>query len=207
MGWTPLAAAMAQAEAVLQKSSTPGEQVIYLVSDGEEACGGDPVGTARRINAGPTRAIVDIIGFGVPSKEAEALQSVAKAGGGAFVHVRTKRAFDETMAIVRDSNRVAGNAVRASDAISANAVNTSDTATRASTCISNIIADESNRMSNDLAARAGRGEQVPYMSGALALLRARHQGLQARVKAFAERLETAEHNAQATINKASEVAK
>jgi len=40
------------------------------------------------------------------------------------VDVQTKQAFDETMALVCESNRLAGNAVRASNATSANAVNT-----------------------------------------------------------------------------------
>ena len=39
---------------------TPGEQVIYVVSDGEETCGGDPVAVARRINSGRTRAVVNV---------------------------------------------------------------------------------------------------------------------------------------------------
>jgi len=82
VGWTPLAAGLDRARSLLQASGTEGEQVIYVVSDGEETCGGDPVAVARRLNQGPTRAIVNIIGFGLPSREAAALKSVADAGGG-----------------------------------------------------------------------------------------------------------------------------
>ncbi|RYD89209.1 MAG: VWA domain-containing protein, partial [Sphingomonadales bacterium] len=75
VGWTPLAAALSRGQELLTPSDVRGEQLIYVVSDGEETCGGDPVGVARRINGGATRAIVNIIGFGLPSREAAALQA------------------------------------------------------------------------------------------------------------------------------------
>jgi Ca-activated chloride channel family protein len=75
VGWTPLAAGLDRAE------------VIYVVSDGEETCGGDPVAVARRINSGRTRAIVNVIGFNLPSGEAAKLTAVARAGGGGFVNL------------------------------------------------------------------------------------------------------------------------
>lgn len=113
VGWTPLAAALSRAQQLLKPSDVRGEQLIYVVSDGEETCGGDPVGIARRINGGATRAIVNIIGFGLPSREAAALQAVASAGGGSFVDLQTEQAVDRTLAAVRDSNRRATNMVRA----------------------------------------------------------------------------------------------
>jgi len=142
VGWTPLAAAFEQARTMLQDSSAVGEQVIYVVSDGEETCGGDPVTAARQAHQGATRAIVNIVGFGLPSKEAAALQSVASAGGGAFVDVHTGQAFDETMAAVREANRRAGNELRASNAASSNAVDTAQAVSQARLCISDIISDE-----------------------------------------------------------------
>jgi len=206
VGWTPLAAAIEQARTMLQSSSAVGEQVIYVVSDGEETCGGDPVETARRAHHGQTRAIVNIVGFGLPAKEAAALQSVAMAGGGTFVDVHTKQTFDEAMAAVREANRRAGNEVRASNAASSNAVDTAAAISRANLCISDIVSDESNRMSNDLTARASRGEPVPYMREALSLLQTRHKELNARVKAFSERLSTAERDARMRMNKAKDAA-
>nr|WP_281351968.1 VWA domain-containing protein [Microvirga makkahensis] len=116
VGWPPLAAAIEQAQAMLQNSSSSGEQIIYGISDGEETFGGDPVEIARRVNQGQTRAIVNIIGFGLPPKEAASLKSVANAGGGTFVDAHTNRAFNEAMGVVRESNRRAGNAVRPGEA-------------------------------------------------------------------------------------------
>lgn len=142
--WTLLARAMSVADRELAQALNPGEQVIYVVSDGEEACGGDPFAAARRINKGTARAIVNIIGFGLSHNEATSLQTVA--GAGTFVNLETKRDFDKTVAAVKESIRLAGNEVRASNAISANAVTTASVISKASLCISNIISSESNRV-------------------------------------------------------------
>lgn len=187
-GWTPLAAGLERAQALLDTGAKPGEQVIYVVSDGEETCGGDPVAVARRINGGNTRAVVNIIGFGLPSKEAAALKAVADAGGGGFVNVQSRADYDRTIAMVRESNRRSANAVHTSNAISHNAVNTSNVASDASLCISDLVDGESKRMSDDLSARWKRGEKVPFSSEALRLARERHRALLDRAMAFSKKL-------------------
>jgi Ca-activated chloride channel homolog len=204
VGWTPLAAALSRAQQLLKPSDVRGEQLIYVVSDGEETCGGDPVGIARRINGGATRAIVNIIGFGLPSREAAALQAVASAGGGSFVDLQTEQAVDRTLAAVRESNRRATNMVRASDAASGNAVRTSDVASDAALCVSNIVSKESLRLSNDLSTRARQGQYPPFATEALALMQQRHTDLQHREAAFTKRLMDDERKAGAEIDRASE---
>nr|WP_306670081.1 VWA domain-containing protein [Sphingomonas sp. R-74633] len=203
VGWTPLAAGLARAEALLAASSTPGEQVIYVVSDGEETCGGDPVAVARRINSGKTRAIVNIIGFGLPSSEAAALKSVSDAGGGSFVNVNTRADYDRTLATLRESNRQSGNSLRQSNAVSGNALRTSNALSSAALCISNIDSSESLRMSNDLSARGLRGESPPFERTALKLLKARHDAMQARLKRYEARLQGDETHARDTIDAAA----
>lgn len=203
VGWTPLAAALSRGQAMLERSETPGEQLIYVVSDGEETCGGDPVDVARRINGGPTRAIVNIIGFGLPSREAAALQAVASAGGGRFTNLQTEAAIDRTLAEVRESNRRATNMVRASNAASGNAVRTSDAASDASNCISNIISKEALRMSDDLKTRGLEGRYPPFASEALALMQQRHAELMRRDSAFSKRLMSDERKARDEIDRAS----
>ncbi|MET0272197.1 MAG: VWA domain-containing protein [Phenylobacterium sp.] len=188
IGWTPLAAGLESAQSLLAAGAKPGEQVIYVVSDGQETCGGDPVAVARRINGGATRAVVNIIGFGLPSKEAAALKAVADAGGGGFVNVLTRGDYDRTLEMVRESNRHATNAVRTSDAVSHNAVRTSDVIDHASRCISDLADGEAKRMSDDLSARWKRGEKTPFSGEALTLQRQRHRALLDRQMAFSKRL-------------------
>ena len=187
-GWTPLAAGLERAQSLLGTATRPGEQVIYVVSDGEETCGGDPVAVARRINGGKTRAVVNIIGFGLPTTAAAALKAVADAGGGGFVNVSTRADYDRTIEMVRESNRRAANEVRKSDAIAHNAVNSSDVSARASLCISDLLDGESKRMSDDLSARWKRGEKVPFAGEASKLQQQRHRALLDRGMAFSKQL-------------------
>lgn len=202
IGWTPLAAGLERAQALLDTAAKPGEQVIYVVSDGEETCGGDPVAVARRINGGNTRAVVNIIGFGLPSREAAALKAVADAGGGSFVNVQTRADYDRTVEMVRESNRRSANAVRTSNAISRNAVNTSNMASDASLCISDLVEGENKRMSDDLSARWKRGEKVPFSTEALRLAGERHRALLDRAMAFSKKLGSDEDAARREMDAA-----
>ena len=60
------------------------ENIIYVVSDGIETCGGDPVKAAQAAAISGYRAIVNIIGFDVDNAGQRALKKVAKAGGGKY---------------------------------------------------------------------------------------------------------------------------
>jgi Ca-activated chloride channel family protein len=203
VGWTPLAAGLAKAEALLASSSTEGEQVIYIVSDGEETCGGDPVAIARRINSGKTRAIVNIIGFGLPTSEAAALKAVSDAGGGSFVNVNSRAEYDRTLAKLHEANRQFGNALRQKNAVFGNGLRTSNAIHGAQQCLRNIVHGESLRMKNDLFARGQRGEALPFDRTAQALLKERHDALQVRLKRYQARLQGNESHARDTIDAAA----
>jgi Ca-activated chloride channel family protein len=207
VGWTPLAAGLDRAAALLTASSTPGEQIIYVVSDGEETCGGDPVAAARRINGGRTRAIVNVIGFNLPSSEAAKLTAVARAGGGAFVNVSSEAELDRFTAQVRESLRETDNAVATSLATTDNDVATSIAITDADTCISILATDEDVAMTGDLTDREVAGQPVPFKEEAKALLKARHDALRARVEAYRARLTGAEAAAQQRIDAAADAAR
>jgi|GEM_PF-3147715 len=207
IGWTPLAAGLERAQSLLGGGAKPGEQVIYVVSDGEETCGGDPVAVARRINSGDTRAVVNIIGFGLPSKAAAALKAVSDAGGGGFVNVSTRADYDWTLEMVRESNRRAANEIRASDATSHNAIRTSDEIDRAARCVSDLVDGESKRMSDDLSARWARGEKTPFGHEALRLQHQRHRTLLDRQMAFSRRLSGEADAARDQMNAATKAAR
>ncbi|WP_245891700.1 vWA domain-containing protein [Planifilum fimeticola] len=89
-GWTPLAAAIEQAKDDLS-GETGGnvENIIYVVSDGIETCGGDPVKAAKELHDSEIQAIVNIIGFDVDNAGQRALKKVAEAGGGKYTTVNT----------------------------------------------------------------------------------------------------------------------
>lgn len=83
-GWTPIAAAL-QAAASDFPAGPGGNNVVYLVSDGEETCGGDPSAAARALRASGIAVTVNVIGFGVDAKAAAQLRPIAEAGGGEYL--------------------------------------------------------------------------------------------------------------------------
>jgi Ca-activated chloride channel family protein len=207
VGWTPLAAGLDRAEALLSASSTPGEQIIYVVSDGEETCGGDPVAAARRINAGRTRAIVNVIGFNLPAGEAAKLAVVARGGGGGFVNLSSEAELARFDAQVRESIRQTDNQVATSIATTDNKVATSIAITDAETCTSNLVTDEKVAMSLDLTHREVAGKPVPFRESAEALLKARHAAMRSQFEAYRARLSAAEAGAKKGIGGAADAAR
>lgn len=142
-GWTPLAAAISKAGESFTAVSGEGEQVVFVVSDGRETCGGDPVAAAQELRDSDVKAIVNVIGFDVPDDDRMALEAVADAGGGAFT-----QADDATE--LRDRLRVYSTNLReGSDYEAEAAVVASDNdsiaenaKSDAHSCIANAIADE-----------------------------------------------------------------
>ncbi|MFO1442099.1 VWA domain-containing protein [Bacillus sp. Bva_UNVM-123] len=95
-GWTPLAQAIIEAEQDL--APYKGEHhrnIIYLVSDGIETCGGNPVAAAKSLKDSEISPIVNIIGFAVSGKDQQQLKDVAAAAGGTYVDVRNLEQMNE----------------------------------------------------------------------------------------------------------------
>src|SRR5690606_18720606 len=57
---------------------------VYVVTDGIETCGGDPVAAAEAPSAPDRRPLVDVIGPQTGDADHAALAAIAEAGGGAF---------------------------------------------------------------------------------------------------------------------------
>ncbi|MGI9049955.1 MAG: vWA domain-containing protein [Rubrobacteraceae bacterium] len=84
-GWTPVADSLKKARddfSGLDPSTN--SNFVYLVSDGVETCGGDPVSAARSLAANDIQAEVNIIGFDVNPQATRQLQQAAKSGGGEY---------------------------------------------------------------------------------------------------------------------------
>ncbi len=200
VGWTPLAAGLERAQALLDASTVPGEQVIYVVSDGLETCGGDPVAMAQRIASGGTRAVVNIVGFGLPATDVAALQAVAGAGGGRFVNITDDAAFRASMAGYRDANRRMMNRVRAGNARADNYIATGAAITKAEMCVGDIIHGEERAVSAGLTSYAQRGQTPPAPRHVVfAVLKERHDALAAQREAYAARLRGARDRVNAAV--------
>ncbi|WP_153731007.1 vWA domain-containing protein [Sporosarcina obsidiansis] len=97
-GWTPLAGAMEKARTYLSTYDREKfRNIVYVVSDGVETCGGDPIAAAKQLNASQIEAKVNIIGFDVDDEGQNQLKQVAEAGGGQYATVRNQAEFEEVL--------------------------------------------------------------------------------------------------------------
>ncbi|MFC6422598.1 VWA domain-containing protein [Ornithinimicrobium tianjinense] len=82
VGYTPLATAIGDARADIPAEAT--DSIVYVVTDGLETCGGDPVAAARALAGTEVRPVVNVIGFRTGDADQAALAAIAGAGGGEF---------------------------------------------------------------------------------------------------------------------------
>ncbi len=80
-GQTPLALSLRAAASDLREG---GGGVLLLISDGIESCGGDPVAVAAELRAGGIPIRIHAVGLGVDAQAADALSTLASAGGGDY---------------------------------------------------------------------------------------------------------------------------
>ncbi|QQZ10111.1 VWA domain-containing protein [Heyndrickxia vini] len=88
-GWTPIGLALNKVKEDIPKNTD--EVVVYVVSDGIETCGGNPVKAAKALVSADIETVVNIIGFDVDNKGQKLLKNVATAGNGEFTYVNTER--------------------------------------------------------------------------------------------------------------------
>lgn len=100
VGYTPLATAIEDAEDDIPEDAT--DAVMYVVSDGIETCGGDPVQAATTVAESGINPIINVIGFHVDNADQAALREIAEAGGGTFT---TADSSDELTAYWREEHQ------------------------------------------------------------------------------------------------------
>ncbi len=97
-GWTPLAKGIRDARKDLQEHAGEGVQnIVYVVSDGEETCGGDPVKEAKELHNSDMKAIINVIGFDVSNREQRALKEVAREGGGSYKSANSAKELEDQL--------------------------------------------------------------------------------------------------------------
>ena len=89
-GWTPMGGVLDYAGSIIAELPEPRSDepalapVIYMISDGEETCDGDPVAVAQNLYENGVRTTINTIGFAVDSETQAQLQAIADAGGGTY---------------------------------------------------------------------------------------------------------------------------
>ncbi|MBD1372427.1 VWA domain-containing protein [Hazenella sp. IB182357] len=94
-GYTPLASAIVAAQNDLKSiKAENARNIVYVVSDGIETCGGDPVQAARDLSQSDIQPIVNIIGFDLNDTGQAELKAVAKAAKGEYQSVYSANDLD-----------------------------------------------------------------------------------------------------------------
>ncbi|MBI2439476.1 MAG: VWA domain-containing protein [Candidatus Moranbacteria bacterium] len=87
-GWTPIADSLKKAgDILLTKTKSGDENLIVLLSDGEETCGGNPVAVAKELCA--KKITTDVIGLGVSGAVEAGLSNIATNGCGQYYDADT----------------------------------------------------------------------------------------------------------------------
>ena len=87
-GYTPLARAIEEAAADFPDDATDG--IVYVVTDGVETCGGDPVTAAERLSGSGVEPVINVIGFQAGDTDQRALADIAAAGGGEYTRAGSR---------------------------------------------------------------------------------------------------------------------
>jgi Ca-activated chloride channel homolog len=90
-GWTPIALAL---ESIKTGISENEKIVVYVVSDGIETCGGDPVNVVKELKKSGIDITVNIIGFDIDDTGQRLLKEVSDEGNGEFTNVNSKVDLD-----------------------------------------------------------------------------------------------------------------
>jgi len=205
-GWTPLAAAIEMAGTLFKASDVPGEQVVYVVSDGEETCGGDPVAAARQLRESPVRAVVNIIGFDLAAADRAQLEAVAEGGGGAFSEARDPNELRSiTTEIARNTRNIRQIVAQQAGAASATVANNAAIAqavVKARSCFASRSVQEAAAVTRHF----GFNGLPAIREGVGRLIKARHADYQGRLDAYVADAESRRDAANSTIGQVREAA-
>ncbi|MGR3794425.1 vWA domain-containing protein [Vannielia sp. SX4] len=108
VGYTPLAGALEEAGRLIASlpEGKEGESpvpVVYLISDGEETCDGDPVAAAKVLIEAGVKTTVNTIGFAVDAETEAQLQAIAEAGGGNYYPAEDANALQRQLNAIKEA--------------------------------------------------------------------------------------------------------
>lgn len=99
-GETPIAAALELAARSFAAFKGQNNMII-LVTDGIEECGGDPCAAARAIKAAGLNLKAHIVGFNLSAKQRAAIECVVKETGGTYFDARNARGLRDALQSVK----------------------------------------------------------------------------------------------------------
>ncbi|MCO6381613.1 VWA domain-containing protein [Oceanicola sp. 502str15] len=108
-GWTPLGGVLEYSAGLVADLPAPKEEegdlapVVYLISDGEETCEGDPVAAAGALYEAGVKTVVNTIGFDVDAGTAAQLEAIAAAAGGTYYPAKDARELRRQLDAIKET--------------------------------------------------------------------------------------------------------
>ena len=106
-GWTPIARTLKAAkEDLALYSGDENINIVYLVSDGLETCGGDPVAAAKALSESDIKPIINVIGFNVDEDAQRQLKEIAEVGGGNYRDAGSEGELQDALANINKATKL-----------------------------------------------------------------------------------------------------
>lgn len=98
-GYTPIAASLRLCADMLKAQNGPRQRnMVVLISDGKETCGGDPAAAASELYRTAAGCVVHVVGLDVDGPTESQLQTIATSGQGRYFPARTIRELKTVLA-------------------------------------------------------------------------------------------------------------
>jgi len=97
-GWTAIAHSLQLArEDLAAFNAKENTNIIYLVSDGIETCGGEPVKVASELSKSEVMPLLNVIGFDVNAEGQKQLKEIARVSQGLYANVTNQEQFKQEL--------------------------------------------------------------------------------------------------------------
>ena len=95
-GYTPIALSLK----LSQNDFTSGrDNMVILISDGKETCGGDPCGVAEQLHDSGIKLKVEVVGFDISAVDKRELECIARVSGGKFYSAKDAQSLTDSVVV------------------------------------------------------------------------------------------------------------
>jgi len=100
-GWTPIAYSLEEAGNDFPVGDD-NDNIIILISDGKETCGGDPCTVAEKLHQAGIKVKINVVGFDIKPEEKDQLECIAKVAGGKYFSADSANELNQALTTVQE---------------------------------------------------------------------------------------------------------
>jgi Ca-activated chloride channel homolog len=100
-GWTPIAYSLEQSADDFPVGDD-NDNIIILISDGKETCGGDPCAVAEKLHQAGIKVKINVVGFDIKPEERVQLECIAKVAGGKYYSADSAGELNQALTMVQE---------------------------------------------------------------------------------------------------------